>query len=312
MRRDGLKSGRPSGAARLYENHHKPLGAPVLRRDPTGHEKLRIVRAWREKVVEHGVSKVSELPTRVKQGLENAWRFGIDTIKRWVEIEASLKEHVAKFRLGEHGLRVFGSREATSKKESLGRGCTLRVANPGVPTPQQPLERVYSRLKAWMDLEREFNSEVRGRSLNTRVLYELEYERDRELVLEQNNDPEYKPYVLEAAREKISYMQVSSISKRQRNWFERTLLRKIGASAASGQRLVSSSDRDVDEKKARLTWATSDRFIHLVARGTPSELEPYVSDVEECNTKQVSRAPARSYIIYVSCSSLRGIKGSGE
>ena len=118
-----------------------------------------------------------------------------------------------------------------------------------------------------MDKEREFNSEVRGRTLNT--------------VLEAHQSPDFRPYVLEACREKLNYCQVSSIMKRQKKWLEHTLLRKIGASAASGQRLVSSMDRDVDERKARLTWATSDRFIHLVARGTARELEPFVANVEE-------------------------------
>ena len=32
--------------------------------------------------------------------------------------------------------------------------------------------------------------------------------------------------------------------------------------------------------KAKLTWATADRFIHIVTKGTAEELSLYVSDTE--------------------------------
>ena len=78
--------------------------------------------------------------------------------------------------------------------------------------------------------------------MNTRILYELEYERDKEVALEAHPSPDFRSYVLEACREKLSYFQVSSILKRQKNWLEHTVLRKVGASAASGQRLTASMD----------------------------------------------------------------------
>ena len=175
-----------------------------MRRDPTAHERLKIIRAWQSVVQEQEVEKVSELPTSIKKSLEKAWAYGIDTIKNWISLEATLREYVAKHRLGERGLRVFGSNERTSKK-SQAQGCRIRVQEPGVASRGHPLERVYGRLRKRFELGREYNSEVRGKAINTRLLYELEYERDKEMVLAELKRPEHLEYVLDATREKLSF-----------------------------------------------------------------------------------------------------------
>ncbi len=56
------------------------------------------------------------------------------------------------------------------------------------PTEQKPLQIVYERLKHWLNNERQHGHEVRTRILTQQLIFELEYERDKQLVLQQTTD----------------------------------------------------------------------------------------------------------------------------
>ena len=58
VKRGAGQSGRKAGSAAAYSKHHKPLEAPTLRRDPTAHEKLRIVGLWEAECRAQGVEKI--------------------------------------------------------------------------------------------------------------------------------------------------------------------------------------------------------------------------------------------------------------
>ena len=138
-----------------------------------------------------------------------------------------------------------------------------------------------ARLHEWFRGEREHGHEVRAKTINMRLKYELEYERDKELVLKQLNQPEHLPHVLQAAREKLQYFAITGLSKQQDQWLANHVRPRIGATARGGQRMQANIDRGMNREKGQLTWATSDRFIHVVARGTREELQSFVSNPDE-------------------------------
>ena len=275
-------SGRPSGINREYIKHHKPLGAPTLRRDLSAHEKLNIVARWRGACEENGVTDIAQLEVRVKRLLEKAWGFQIQIVQGWIKKEDELRGLIAKHRLGIRGVRAFGSWAPTSHKR-VGSG--KRIQKPlaeNETAPNKPLERVYQRLGKWFREEREYGHEVRSSAIRTRLMYELEYERDKELVLQQHGSTEFRAYVLEAAKNKLAFFEIFSNSKRQQCWMAQNVLPRIGATARTAQRLsTSGTDELVDFEKAKLTWATADRFVHLVARGSNAQLEQFVCDSEK-------------------------------
>ena len=133
------------GQVRLYAGTHKPLGSPTLRRDPTAHEKLKVIREWHDACTEHMVLDISSLSSTVRKSLEKAGAWPCEKIKACPRKENALRD-VAKRRLGLRGLRVFGSTAPTSYKR-VGQGCRTRVTVPGVATKLKPLERVYQRLQ---------------------------------------------------------------------------------------------------------------------------------------------------------------------
>ncbi len=143
----------------MYEKSRKPLGAPMLRRDPTAPEKLEIVRLWQERAKLEGVKSVRDLPSRVKRELETAWHWLYETVLKWVEFKTALQEVVTRLRPGKRGLRPFGSRKPL-RELSGNQGARLRVNVAGVSTTQRPLEPVMHKLHMWFMQEREHRHEV--------------------------------------------------------------------------------------------------------------------------------------------------------
>jgi len=270
------RGGRPQGSFRAYKTH-KPVEAPTLRRDPSAPEKLQLLARWEQAARDEGCKGMSELPSLVKRSLEIKWHWQAKTIFKWAESKVALQEFVARRRLGLRGLRPFGSKKPLQDCSRCS-GARVRPDAAGQPSPMRPLERVMARLHQWFNQEREYRHEVRGKILNTRLKYELEYERDRELVLEQHKSPEHLPYVLQACQEKLSFFQILRASKRQEKWMAKVVRPRIRATARVAQKLSEGRDAELCSVKGKLTWATSDRMIHLVARGTEAELEMFVSD----------------------------------
>ena len=72
-----------------------------------------------------------------------------------------------------------------------------------------------ARLETWFKTERMHRHEVRGKTIATRLKFELEYARDQELVLQQHPSPEFKPFVLARCQEKLQFFQIVRPSKRR-------------------------------------------------------------------------------------------------
>ena len=124
------------------------------------------------------------------------------------------------------------------------------------------------------------STHLKGETIATRLQHELECERDRQVVLDQHQSKDFKPFVLERCREKLAFFQVTRPSKKQERWMEKIVKPRLGATARVAQKLSQSADLKLDERKARLTWATADRVIHLVSRGTEDQLRLFVSEPE--------------------------------
>ena len=188
--RGNKPGGRPRGVKRSYDKR-KPLAAPSLRRDPTCQEKLAVVVAWERACKAEGVQRPRQLQTSTKRELEKTWHWLIETVARWFDQKAAFLEFVSKARLGKHGLRPWGSKSSRMGKrtKTLGRRMSHHVR--GEASVTRPLEAVLERLERWLKLERQHRHEVRGKTIATRLQYGLEYERDRQLVLEQHQSQDF-------------------------------------------------------------------------------------------------------------------------
>ena len=278
--RDKEAGGRAKAKARGYEKTHRPLGAPILRRDPTAPEKLHIVSMWEQAAKEEGVEQPKDLPGRLKRQLEARWHWLWETVSRWIELKTALQEVVSRLRLGQRGLRPFGSTRPMGEC-SGSTGARLRVAVPGVATKQRPLECVMHKLHQWFENERAHRHEVREKTILTRLKFELEYERDKQLVLEQQGSSVFNVEALEAIQKRLQTFQINNPSKTQETWFMKVVRPRIGATPRTGQKLSENVDRKLTDEKHLTTWATSDRFIHLVSRGTVEDLRIHVANPEE-------------------------------
>ena len=103
------------------------------------------------------------------------------------------------------------------------------------------MARVYHRVKAWLKHEREHGHEVRLEILTQRLLFEVEYERDQQLVLQQHNSTDFFAPTLESCREKLSHLRVFSPTKRQSQWIKDHVMKNVGASLRKPNRLSDKS-----------------------------------------------------------------------
>ena len=157
----------------------------------------------------------------------------------------------------------------------------MRAFEPGVATKQRPLETVMHKVHQWFVGEREHRHEVREKTILTRLKFELEYERDKQLVLEQHNDEHFNPWALKAIQERLATFKITEQPKQQEDWFNVIVRPRIGATPRTGQCLSESVDRPLRDEKHLTTWATSDRFVHTIARGDVEDLRIHVADPEE-------------------------------
>ena len=151
---------------------------------------------------------------------------------------------------------------------------------PGKYSIVRKLEPALYQLHKWFINERAHDNEVRRRSIATRLLYIMEQERDKQLVLEQHGNTEFNQDYLVALQDKLSWFTIASSSKRQDLWFERVINPRIGATARVGQHL-SEKDSSLDKVKAEVTWATIDRGIWLASYGSAEDLYQFVCDAED-------------------------------
>ena len=282
--------GRPKGRAvykRLgIKNHRRELGGPVLRRDRTAFEKLAILTAMdarcTAKTGKGGEGDWTTLSSEDKRAIEKRYLVAFEHIALWNKKRVALQHFVAKHRIGKHGLLPCGSRgQSLTGTKSQGK----RLQDP-VKEARKPLFGITSRMKRWLKSEREFNHEVRKSHVVERFLYEAEYERDKQLVLQEHGSEEFRPKTLERVREVLSEYRILHPSKKQDAWFTKSIMPNIGGRVRAAQRL-SAKPTALDEVKARLSWSTCDWFQSLVMRGTPEQLSEFVSrPVEFCEARE--------------------------
>ena len=262
-----------------YKGTHKPRAAPTLRRDPPAQSKLQILLDWCKRCDEHGVKNFVGLPSAVKRELQQKWHWHQDAVKKWLKLRPALEKKIATARLGKNGLRACGHvRRATGKSKSEGARLTHDV--PGLATPRRPLEGVMHRIECWFKRERQHGHEVRRKTILTRTLYELEFEKDKQTVLRDTNHKSFNKKILKRVTERLDTFKINSLTKKDGAWVDETLLPRLRANGRKGQRLSEQKNKTLNWHKAKLTWATADRFQHIVARGSSEDLHLFVGDPE--------------------------------
>ena len=208
-----------------------------------------------------------------KRVLERRFHVTFETMKEWNKKRAAFQEFVATHKIGKHGLLPVGSR-GMADRASRSQG--MRLQDPE-KAKKRPLHEIYERMKKWLSKEREYNHEVRTSHLTERFYYEAEFERDRHLVYQQVGDEKFRPETLRRLQEILEWYQMINPTVKQKKWFAKCVLPKIGARLRGTQRLHD-KPLALDPIKAKLSWETSDWFQDLIARSVPEELAEFVSD----------------------------------
>ena len=134
------------------------------------------------------------------------------------------------------GLMPFGSRAKRSKLVSRsGQGARLSRTAPGF-NKKRPLNLTLKRVKAWFDNENRHKTEVRRKHIVQRIKYELEFDHDRQRVLEEHSSQKFNPDWLRAIENRLADYQFHCASKAQVQWQEKVAFPVIGAVARKGQR----------------------------------------------------------------------------
>ena len=219
------KGGRPVGSQRCYEKRNKPIEAPTLRRDPSAYEKLRIIKRYEEAAKIEEVEFV-RLSLSKRQELHRLYNWHWDTIKLWYSLKPIMISTIAKLRLGVRGVRPFGSnKNLTQCKRN--KGARIQQATPGKVTKQRPLEAVMDRLEKWFKREREYNHEVRKKTILTHLKGLLEQERDIQLVKQQETTRGFDPISLRACQERLQSFHILNPSDNQEKWFDKVVAPRI-------------------------------------------------------------------------------------
>ena len=202
----------------------------------------------------------------------------------WFKNRVLIKAFIAEHRLGKHGLRPFGSTRATARKPvTLG----ARIPSQGKfeATSKQPLGEALGKVKIWFENERTHGIEVRSKHIIQRTRTTIEYERDKQLVLQELANPQFQEAVLAACQEKLEILQVHHMCKKGWDWLDRVVLTKIGATERAGQNKSHKPVR-LDRVKFSTTAEGVDYAIYLVSEGSEEELQDFVADVEAFATSR--------------------------
>ena len=273
------KAGRPNtghttGVMAGKKRNAREVGGPTLRRDPSAFEKLHMAT---EALKYSTNGTVQGISSDDRRRWEQRFFYSFDQAKTWVAKVDAFREYIATHRIGKYSLRPFGSNRPTSYGSS-GKGCRIRIdSTPDQPSVQQPLKGVFHSVKQWFNGEREHNNEVRVRHIRQRLLFTMEAERDRQLVLQQHGSEKFNIRVLTACQQKLSFFSITNPPDKQEDWEKDQVFPFIGATARVGQKM-SGSDIALDPLKASLTWQSMDRAIWCVWNGAPEDLQVFVKD----------------------------------
>ena len=165
-----------------------------------------------------------------------------------------------------------------------------------------PLLQCFLKVRKWFENERLHNTEVRQKHLVQRLKYQMEYEKDRQIVLQQQGSPLFKNWYLAALDYRLARFQIHNQTNEQITWFETKAAPRMGATARGSQRKSENSTRN-DEQKFQLTAQGLDYAIDLVARGTAEELVLHVADPESfiANRKQTKFVVLDETALWLKC-----------
>ena len=226
---------------------------------------------------ECGVEQPKQLLAVTKKALEKKYCYEFGTLIRWYENRNQLKEFVAKSKLGKHGLRPCGVR-GKNIYAKMSSGARIQKQDEKSLIARIPLYKVYERVKAWVREERVHGHEIRVKMISQRLLFEMEYERDKQLVLQQHESELFNPKVLEEARRKLAWFRVLAPTTRQ--YMHTRVLQNLGAMTILPNRLTDKQAR-FDYDKCKTTWKTMDFFVDMVARDKVEELSEFVCNAEK-------------------------------
>ena len=175
---------------------------------------------------------------------------------RWFERSTEYLDIVIGQRLGTHGLRPFGSNRLINKLVSKAKGSRISKASADNGN-KSSLKKFFLKDKAWIDKERSFNHEIRRRHFLQSLKYEMEFERDQQLIFQWHNGPAYKPWYHKALSKRVSGFQIRQETKVQRWWVNSRAIPHMGAAHKTSNR---KSERPTahDNKKFQLTAAGVD------------------------------------------------------
>ena len=173
---------------------------------------------------------------------------------------------IAQLRIGQNGLRPFGSSLAQVKIRNQSMGARIRSTKPEEPCKKIPLQGVYHRLKVWLQSQYDHGQEPRLRSICCRCELELAQEIGVQRALQRVHPSAYQEYVLNAAKHRLQSLQQGRGSKKIQKWLNQTLMPSIGGRLRHGQKL-SLQTNPPSELKCRLQWAQMDYMTWLVVQG---------------------------------------------
>ena len=209
---------------------------------------------------------------------EAKYLYQMATLYKWWGMKVELAKFVATRRLGLRGLRPWGSHKPLAHFLP-GQGARLSKLLPENNKSQQLLQ-CFLKVRVWFENERRFNTEVRQRHIVQRLKFQMEFEKDRQVVLHQQKRNLFKIWYMKALEHRLQHFQIHNQTKAQKGWFNYRVCPHLGATPRNSQRKSEKSTRG-DEQKFHLTVQGVDYAIDLVAIGTPEQLIAFVADPED-------------------------------
>ena len=127
----------------------RPMGAAVLRRDPSLAQKLAVILK-----VEQAGKGPAAIPSHVRREIQKFSGYSWKVILQWCRRKDEFSAEFTKMKLGKWGLRPFGSCKPQHKLKSKSLGARLRKPSANYQSA------AIQQLKQWFERERNHGHEV--------------------------------------------------------------------------------------------------------------------------------------------------------
>ena len=234
-----------------------------------------------------GVGGREKVPRVHCESLErhSGWMWRLQ-LKQWYESREALGKQLAKLKIGQYGLRPFGSNQKQIHSRNQSMGCRITKSN--VETYQSG---VISTLKSFLEFRRMHGLTVYGVVLRDRYMQLLRAEvvktkcmllelRDKsKMVSGQVELQECESLVLSAEKvhkllvKRIGVME-SSVEKQKRSYWT-SVMAWIGASALRTQRVTRLTPVQVCQR-VELTWQSHDYAQWIAVQGSDEQLAEHI------------------------------------